>query len=118
MPPGASDIIRENITWNTPVAIMLKVQAVYPQVMGKQIHKAWTQMSEVLWKRDKLQLPSTKALLVEFGDDINVFEIEVAPGVLQLCWGMKKILAALKGKVVEIAIDATCEYRHLHLIDD
>ena len=38
MPPGASDIIRENIAWNTPVAIILKVQAVYPQVMGKQIH--------------------------------------------------------------------------------
>ena len=75
-------------------------------------------MSEVLWKQDKLQLPSMKALLVEFGDDVNVFKIKVAPGVLQLCWGMKKILAALKGKVVEIAIDVTCEYRHLYLIDD
>ena len=28
----------------------------------------------------------------------------------QLCWGMKKFASQLKGKVVEVAVDATCEY--------
>ena len=107
MPSGAADIIHENIVWSTPVSIILKVQAVYPQVTGKQIHKAWTQMSEILWKQDKAQLPSARVLLAESSDNIDVFE--VAPGVQQLCWGMKKILEGLHGKVVEIAIDATCE---------
>ena len=109
MPSGAADIIHENIVWSTPVSIILKVQAVYPQVTGKQIYKAWTQMSEVLWKRDKAQLPSVRALLAKFGDDVDIFKVEVAPSVQQLYWGMKKILEGLHGKVVEIAIDATCE---------
>ena len=50
MPPKASDIIHENLEWMTPVSIIPKVQAVYPQVTGKQVHWAWTEMSEVLWK--------------------------------------------------------------------
>lgn len=68
-------------------------------------------MSEMLWKRDHMQLPSAKTLLTEFGDNVDVFEIKVAEGVEQLCWGMKKIASKLKGKIVEIGIDATCEYQ-------
>ena len=65
-------------------------------------------MSEVMWKPDKDQLASAKLLLSEFHKDIDVFDIEVDEGVQQVCWGMKKIANLLKGKVVEIAIDATC----------
>lgn len=109
MPPEAADIVRENLEWTTPVSIIPKVQAAYPQVTGKQVHRAWTEMSEVLWKRDRMQLLSAKMLLEEFDDDVDVFEIEVAEGVQQLCWGMKRILAKLKGEIVEIGIDATCK---------
>lgn len=66
-------------------------------------------MSETMWKRDKMQLPSAEALLKEFPEDVEVFDIEVADGVEQLAWGMKKILKGLRGKVVEIGIDATCK---------
>ena len=38
-----------------------------------------------------------------------MFEIPVAEGVEQLCWGIKKVVSRLKGKVVEVAINATCE---------
>jgi hypothetical protein len=31
----------------------------------------------------------------------------VTDGVEQLCWGMKNVASRLKGKVVEIRIDAT-----------
>ena len=66
-------------------------------------------MSETLWKREKDQLSSAKILLNEYRDDVDVFEVDVQDGVQQLCWGMKKILAELKGKVIEIAVDATCK---------
>jgi hypothetical protein len=66
-------------------------------------------MSETLWQRDKEQLPSAETLLREFGDDVDVFDIEVEEGVQQLCWGMKKIGERLRGKVIEIGMDATCK---------
>jgi len=47
-------------------------------------------------------------LLKEFRNDVDVFDIKVEEGVEQLAWGMKKILAGLKGKVVEIGVDTTC----------
>ena len=81
----------------------------YPLVTRKQVHKVWADMSEVLWKQDHLQLPSAKKLLQEFSDDVDVFEVNVTEGVEILCWGIKKTLARLKGKVVEIRIDATCK---------
>src|ERR1700736_6268134 len=101
MPPEALNIICDNLEWSTPVSITPKVQVVYPQVAGKQVHRAWTEMSEVLWKRDHLQLPSAEILLKEFSNDIDV---KTADGVQQLCWGMKKIASLLKGKIVEISI--------------
>jgi hypothetical protein len=97
------------LEWSTPVSVTPRVQAIYPHITGKQIHTAWTQMSETLWRRDKEQLPSVETLLREFGDDVDVFDIEVEEGVQQLCWGMKKIGERLRGKVIEIGIDATCK---------
>ena len=109
MPPEALEIIRANLEWSTPVSMVSRVQALFPNVTAKQIHAAWTRMSEVLWRRDKDQLKSAGLLLDELGDDVDVFEIEVAEGVEQVCWAMKKIAGRLKGKIVEIAIDATCQ---------
>ena len=37
-----------------------------------------------------------------------MFDIIVAEDVKQLAWGMKKIASRLRGKVVEVSIDATC----------
>ncbi len=66
-------------------------------------------MSETLWKRDKMQLPSAKILMEEFKDDVDVFDVKPPDGVEQLCWGMKRIGAELRGQIVEIALDATCK---------
>jgi hypothetical protein len=49
-----------------------------------------------------------KILLNEYLDDVDVFNILAADGVEQLCWGMKNVVSRLKGKEVEIRIDATC----------
>jgi hypothetical protein len=108
MPAEALEFIQTNLDWSTPVSMVGKVQALFPNVTAKQIHAAWTEMSEVLWKRDKDQLKSAGLLLDELRDDVDVFEIDAVEGVEQLCWGMKKIAGPLKGKVVEVAVDATC----------
>jgi hypothetical protein len=81
MPPGATEIIQENLEWNTPVSITPKVQAIYPSVTGKQVHHAWTEMSKMLWKRDHLQLPSAEILLNEFSDNVDVFPVNVPEGL-------------------------------------
>jgi hypothetical protein len=67
-------------------------------------------MSAALWRRDSQQLPSAKILLEEFGEDVGVFNIDIAEGVERMCLGMKKVAEWLRGKVVEIGIDVTCEW--------
>ncbi|KAJ6617365.1 hypothetical protein B0H10DRAFT_1760364, partial [Mycena sp. CBHHK59/15] len=69
MPAAALDMIRENVEWSTPVEMVGKVQKAFPNVSAPQIHRAWTEMSEVYWRRDDAQLPSAEKLLHEFGDD-------------------------------------------------
>jgi hypothetical protein len=87
--------------WESPVSLS--------HVTSAQIHQAWTEMSEVLWKKDPAQLLLAELLLKEHADNVDLFEIEKVEGVEQLCWGMKKIAHWLHGKMVEITIDATCE---------
>ncbi|KAJ6571057.1 hypothetical protein B0H19DRAFT_987718 [Mycena capillaripes] len=108
MPPEAFDMIRDNVEWLTPVAMVTKVQGAFPSFTAAQIHRAWMEMSEPFWCFDDDQLLSTKKLLEEHTDDVVIFEPQDVPeGVEMICWGMKKIATPLKGKVVEIGVDAT-----------
>ncbi|KAJ7774512.1 hypothetical protein DFH07DRAFT_865834 [Mycena maculata] len=107
MPPEAAAIIREGVASCTLVQMVGRVQALFPQVTANQIHSAWSVMSEILWKRDKMQLPLAKILLKEFGDDVDVLDIHPAEGIEQLAWVMKKVMEPLRRKIVEIGIDAT-----------
>ena len=93
-----------------------KIQAVYPHVTTNQIHSAWREFSETHWRREDAQLPSAKTLLAEFGEDIDIFEPAGVPEDVEiLAWGMKRIAEPLRGKVVEIGIDATCKlYLHIY----
>ncbi|KAJ7787334.1 hypothetical protein B0H14DRAFT_3580477 [Mycena olivaceomarginata] len=116
MPAEALDMIRENVEWFTPVAMVSKVQAAFPHVTAAQIHRAWMEMSEVFWRFDDEQLPSTKKLLEQHPDDVDIFQPEDIPeGVEMLCWGMKKIATPLKGKIVEVGVDATYNTNSKHL---
>ena len=105
----ALEIIQTNLEWSTPVSMVSRIQGLFLNVTAKQIHATWTWMSEVLWQQDKEQLKSAWLLLDELGNEVDVFEIEAVEGVEQICWGMKKITRRLKGKIMEIAIDATCQ---------
>ena len=111
MPPEAMQMIEEQVAWLTPSAMASNVRVAHPQVSAAQIYNAWREHSQTHWRRDVLQLPSARKLLVEFGNEVDVFEpIDVPEGVEILAWGMKKIAESLNGKVLEIGMDATCEY--------
>ena len=113
MPSAAADIIRANIDWSTPSELIKRVQAQFPSVTANQVGEAWRSFTEVLWKRDDVQLVSATKLLAEFTEDVDVFDLRGIPeGVEILAWGMRKIASRLAGKIVEIAMDATCKRYH------
>ncbi|KAG0693922.1 hypothetical protein DFH29DRAFT_815867 [Suillus ampliporus] len=115
MPLEATQIICDQLEWSSPSSLAPKIQALYPHITASQVHFAWTKMSEILWKKDLDQLTSAKMLLDEFDRDIEVFDVEMADGVEQLCWAMKKITQRLEGKVVEIGLDAMYNTNAKHL---
>ncbi|KAF8513312.1 hypothetical protein BU17DRAFT_68829 [Hysterangium stoloniferum] len=110
-------MIHHNLEWLTSTAMVTKIQAAFHNVTQLQIHTAWLEMSEVFWHQDKEQLLSARKFLRQFGEEVDVFDIvEVPDGVEILCWGMKKIIKPLDGKVVEIGVDATYNTNSKHLI--
>lgn len=110
MPPEALQMIQEQAEWSTPSAMATKIQSIYAQVTTMQINATWRELSQQYWHRDEMQLPSAKKLLAEYGDDVDVFEpVGIPERVEILAWGMKRIAGPLRGKVVEIGMDATCE---------
>jgi len=108
MPPEALQIIREHL-WSIPSALVEQIQPNFPQVSAQQIHSAWAEMSEVLWKRKDNQVESASELLKEMGDNVEILQIETVEGVSALAWGLRKTVTRLQGKIMEVALDATCE---------
>jgi hypothetical protein len=110
MPAEAHQIIQAEAEWATPLAMAMKIQSIHPHITTSQIRAAWREQSKMHWLRDEQQLPSARKLLAEYVDDIDIFEpVDIPDGVEMLAWGMKRIAKPLKGKVVEIGMDATCE---------
>lgn len=110
MPAEVLQIIQEEAEWTTPFAMATKIQSIHPHITTNQIHTAWREQSKIHWLRDEEQLPSAQKLLAEYGDDVDIFEpVDIPDGVEMLAWGMKQIAQPLKGKVVEIGMDATRE---------
>ena len=102
-------MIRENIEYHSPSEIAKRILLTHPSVTANQVNAAWSTMSETLWKRDNDQVASIKTLLDEYQDDVATLELPKMEGVEQVAWVMKKVVAPLRGKIVEIGIDATCE---------
>jgi len=108
LPPEAAAMIREELEWTSPRE-MAKVLTIFPTASRQQVHKAWTTMSETLWKRDAEKLSSVKLLLSECKDNVNLLDIPISKGVKQVAWVMRKIIACLRGNFVEIGLDSTCK---------
>lgn len=111
LPPEALWIIEENVERSTPTELVGRIQALYRNLTSAQVHRAWTEKSQVLWERRADQLPSARALLAECGDEVDVLDTVMEEGVEQLCWAYKKLAKDLKKDefTKEIAMDATCE---------
>lgn len=102
----------------TQVAMVVKVQAAFPSVTAVQIHLHWLKLSKPHWRCDNHQLPMAATLLAEYGDIVNVFEpIGVSDDVEVLCWGMKKIVKHLRGKIIEVGLDVTCKHEKANVDD-
>ncbi|KAG6904990.1 hypothetical protein DXG01_005797 [Tephrocybe rancida] len=112
MPPEAMEMIRDHVAWLMPVAMVAKIKASFPLVTSNQVHTAW----QVYWWHDEKQLLSAKKLLAEFPEEVEVFDLEnLLEGVKILAWAMRKIATPLKGKIVEIGLDATYNTNLKHL---
>ena len=109
LPEEAAAIIRTEIEHTTPVAMVERVQRLFPQVTAKQIHTAWYKISETQWKRDSSQLTSARLLLADYSDDVDILDVHVPDGVEILAFILKKILEPLQKQIVEAGIDATCK---------
>ncbi|KAH8985840.1 hypothetical protein EDB86DRAFT_2832929 [Lactarius hatsudake] len=115
LPPDAAALIRDSLEWRCPSEIAKMVQSTYPTISTKQVHKAWTTMSETLWKKNIEPLPSVRALLSDLKDDVDILNLPEIEGVEQVAWVMKKIISPLQGKIVEVGIDATYNTNSMHL---
>jgi hypothetical protein len=118
MPGGAIAIVCENLEWSTPSALVMQVQSVFRNVTANQIHHAWRQMSEEIWKRDDDQITSAQRLLKELeengSDKTQLFDLgsEVPEGVEILAFVFPAVIEGLQvegDRIEEIGLDATCE---------
>ncbi|KAG0694190.1 hypothetical protein DFH29DRAFT_985319 [Suillus ampliporus] len=76
MPAEATEIIRDNLEWSIPSTLVPRIQGLFPNVTSKQVHSAWSTMSQILWKKDENQLTSAKLLLDELaGDHLELYSI-------------------------------------------
>src|SRR5258708_442087 len=78
--------------------------------MCKQVYAWWLCLTEDGWKHEEDQIKSARILLTE-RDDVDTWELDVPGGVVVVAWGVKPIADQLTGRVVEITLDATCEYK-------
>jgi hypothetical protein len=111
LPAEAADLIRQNLRVATPNSLVGIVQEKFPQVSANQIYRCWATMSEALWKRADDQQESAETLLKELEEQggIDRFEMEVEEGVTAVAWGLPEIASRVKGRVFEVAMDATCK---------
>lgn len=106
LPVEVAELIAKNL-WMTPSLIAVNIQKKFPHITTAQVRDAWAKMSNKEWKRDEDQIESTKLLLAEHSDDVDVLEMDPVEGVTAIAWGVKGVVAQLKD-VVEVAMDATC----------
>lgn len=110
LPAAVLDIIQSNLENSTPNGLATNIRKEYPQVTAAQIHRAWSTLSEVLWKRNPSNpMESARELLDSF-DEVDRLELANVPiGVEIIAFAAKRNIAALKGDIVELAMDGTCE---------
>jgi len=108
MPEAALGLIRDYV-FSPPSLITAELQKYWPSISSKQVHDAWSHLTADLWKLDENQITSARKLLEKLGDQVDTWDLDVPEGVVAIGWGMRGIAGKLKDRIVEIALDATCE---------
>lgn len=110
LPAAVLEIIQENLASSTPNGLATNIRKEYPQVTAAQIHRAWSTLSEVLWKRNPSDPIQSAIELLDSFDDVDRLElINVPMGVEIIAFAATRNIAALKGDIIELAMDGTCE---------
>jgi hypothetical protein len=109
MPSDALEFIQANLN-TLPHDLHKKLSEQHPDLTQAQVYATWKQNAEILWKRDEDPLQSGSMLLQEWEDDVDIFNLSLPEGVTALGWGVKRVSNRISGMVVEIVLDATCEF--------
>jgi hypothetical protein len=121
LPAAAYDLIRQQIVIAKPSDLLSVVHELdgCQHVSGAQVHRAWRELSEVLWRRDSDAVTSAVKLLEEYAKDGRACRLDITlpDGVTAVAWALPKIADRVAKMVKELAIDATCEPSKLGSIE-
>ncbi|KZT57507.1 hypothetical protein CALCODRAFT_434063, partial [Calocera cornea HHB12733] len=116
LPEDVAEYMRTNLSLG-PSAIYMSIQRQHlgPDVTRKQVHSAWTRMSETIWRRSQNEIHSGQQLLDE-SDEVDHFKDLVIPsGVTMVAWAYTKLITSIGPQnIYEISLDATCELCYMN----
>jgi hypothetical protein len=114
MPPAALQLITEHLGIAKPADLLPAVHRLSgcQHVTSAQVHRAWSELSQVLWRRDTDSTQSALQLLEEYAADGRAVRLDITlpDGVTALAWALPEIADRVAKAVKEVAIDATCAY--------
>jgi hypothetical protein len=117
MPPAAFDLVLQHIDIAKPADLLPVVQALdgCGHVSGAQVYRAWTELSEVIWRRDVNPAVSAQKLLEEYEEDGKAQRLVFAlpDGVTAIAWALPEIAHRVAANIKEVALDATCEFHSI-----
>jgi len=94
----------------TPGLIASQLAETFPDVTQAQVYSTWSRLSETYWKKDDDPIVSARQLLEEDVRGADLWDLEVPEGVTAIAWGCRRISHKIGTKVIEIGLDATCEF--------
>jgi hypothetical protein len=109
MPPEALSYIKAQLHL-TPGIIASQLAETFPDLTQAQVYAAWSRLSETYWKKDEDPFISASQLLREDVRGVDLWDLQVPDGVTAIAWGCRRISNKIGAKVLEIGLDATCEF--------
>jgi hypothetical protein len=114
LPPQALKLISEHVGIAKPADLLPAVHALdgCKHVSNAQVYRAWSELSQVIWRRDDDAFASALKLLEEYEEDGRAVRLNIPlpDGVTAIAWALPEIAERVAKKVKELAIDATCTW--------
>lgn len=109
IPTNALEYIKKQAHSN-PALIAADLVKEYPQITRPQVYTAWSRHSEQYWKKSDDPILSVTEFLKGLPKKVDFWDLEVPEGVVAVAWGCRKVGEAIGSRLVEVALDATCEF--------